>query len=98
MLTHSIAKDVWKAKWLGIKLRDLISKYDQDPRRFYEVWEEKCNKGSRLEAFEEFRLEHPKLASATDPSPHIPKRRVVMLPSRQSPEQQLSFALIMDSN
>ncbi|GLR50700.1 hypothetical protein GCM10007923_19080 [Shinella yambaruensis] len=70
------AKDIWKARWLGEGVQALVERYRQSPFRFYEVWTEERNQGTRLKAFDEFKREHPDKAAIVDASPHKPKRRV----------------------
>lgn len=76
--TDAQAKDIWKSKWRSETVQSLIARYRENTLRFYEVWQEKKNIGTRLEAFEEFKIENPRMAATTDPSPHVPTRRVVM--------------------
>jgi hypothetical protein len=91
MFTDVEAKEIWKARWLGEKLRSLVTRFDRDPRRFYELWQEKRNKGSRLEAFKEFQMEYPELALSVDPSPHTPERKVVRKIGKPIAEQQMAL-------
>lgn len=46
-LSFTEAVGSWVGKALGYKKRDLCAKFDVDPRRLYEVWEEKVHRGSR---------------------------------------------------
>jgi hypothetical protein len=46
-LTFREAVASWVGRELGIKNRDLCARYDVDPRRLYEVWEEQSHRGSR---------------------------------------------------
>ena len=80
------AKEIWKAKWRRETVQSLVARYGENTLRFYEVWEEKRNAGTRLEAFEEFKFESPTLAGAIDPSPHKPTRKVVMRSAANSDE------------
>ncbi|SDP36771.1 hypothetical protein SAMN05428967_1790 [Phyllobacterium sp. YR620] len=75
--TDKQAKDIWKARWRGESVQSLIGRYGQNTFRFYEVWMETRNVGSRLDAYEEFKVEAPHLAVDIDPQPHTPRRRVV---------------------
>ncbi len=77
--SDSQAIDIWKAKWRGDSVQSLISTYGENPFRFYEVWMELRNVGTRLLAFEELKVENPQLAAKTNPEPHLPKRRVVTM-------------------
>lgn len=37
-LTEADAVDIWIARWLRVRRRDLILRYGCDPRRLYEIW------------------------------------------------------------
>jgi hypothetical protein len=71
------AKEIWKAKWKGETVQSSIARFGENTFRFYEVWSEEKNSGTRLEAFNELKLENPILASRTNPAPHVARRRVV---------------------
>ena len=60
-LTEADAIDIWIARWLRIRRKDLLIRYGCDPRRLYEIWEEKRFAGSRDKALELFRERHPGL-------------------------------------
>ncbi|GMB83348.1 hypothetical protein NN6n1_41310 [Shinella zoogloeoides] len=83
------AKDIWKARWLGEGVQALVERYRQSPFRFYEVWTEERNQGTRLKALEEFKREHPDKAGNIDPSPHKPKRRVTTRAINDDRQQEL---------
>lgn len=83
-LTEADAVDIWIARWLRIRRKDLISRYGCDPRRIYEIWEEIRFPGSRGKAQALFLERHPRLADRVDYGPH---RRV----SRAVPEAQLAL-------
>lgn len=87
--TNEQAKEIWKAKWLGVGPQKLVEKYKKSPFRFYEVWGEEKNVGTREEALSEFTHEHPELVATTDFSPHQRRRQVVQLPPKQ--DGQLDF-------
>ena len=69
-LTEADALEIWIARWLKIRPRDLISRYGCDPRRLYEIWQEDRFPGSRSKALDIFRARYPTLASRIDPGPH----------------------------
>src|SRR5262245_10013596 len=69
-LGESDAIDIWIARWLRIRRKDLIARYACDPRRLYEIWEEKRFAGSRDKALELFRRRHPTLLDRIDCGPH----------------------------
>jgi hypothetical protein len=74
-LTEADAVDIWIARWLKVRRRDLIQRYGCDPRRLYEIWQEDRFAGSRDKALEAFRTRFPGLTDRIDPGPHqrIPK-------------------------
>ena len=74
-LTQADAIDIWIARWLRIRRKDLLARYGCDPRRLYEIWEEKRFPGSRAKALAIFNERHPGLADRIDFGLHrrIPK-------------------------
>jgi hypothetical protein len=76
-LTEADAIDIWIARWLRVRRRDLIQRYGCDPRRLYEVWEEARFGGSRAKALEAFHERFPSLIGRVDPGPH---RRISRAP------------------
>jgi hypothetical protein len=69
-LSEADAIDIWIARWLRIRRKDLIIRYACDPRRLYEIWEEKRFAGSRDRALEAFRQRYPTLLDRIDWGPH----------------------------
>ena len=65
-LTEADAVDIWIARWLRIRRRDLISRYGCDPRRLYEIWEEARFPGARTQAEELFAARYPFLIGRID--------------------------------
>lgn len=65
-LTAADAVDIWIARWLRIRTKDLLARYDCDSRRLYEIWWEQKFTGSRDRAMELFRARYPGLAERTD--------------------------------
>jgi hypothetical protein len=65
-LAESDAIDIWIARWLRIRRKDLIERYGCDPRRLYEIWEGKRFAGSRGKALAVFAERHPGLAGQID--------------------------------
>jgi hypothetical protein len=65
-LTETDAIDIWIARWLGVRLRDLVLRYGCDPRRLYEIWWEERFVGSRQKARETFAERHPALTDRVD--------------------------------
>ena len=58
--------DIWIARWLRIRRKDLIDRYGCDPRRLYEVWEGTRFPGSREKALAPFAEQHPDLTGRVD--------------------------------
>jgi hypothetical protein len=74
-LSEADAVDIWIARWLRIRRKDLLARYGCDPRRLYEIWEERRFIGSRAKALAVFNERHPGLADRIDFGLHrrIPK-------------------------
>jgi len=75
-LNESDAVDIWIARWLGIRRKDLVRRYGCDPRRLYEIWEGRRYPGAREKALEVFAERHPNLMSRVDFGRHkrIPRK------------------------
>jgi hypothetical protein len=78
-LTEADAIDIWIARWLRIRRKDLIDRYGCDPRRLYEIWEGKRFAGSREKALAVFAERHPGLAVRIDFGLHSRIPRVVAM-------------------
>jgi len=76
-LSEADAVDIWIARWLRIRRKDLIARYGCDPRRLYEIWEEKRFAGSRAKALALFGERYPGLTDRVDYGLH---RRIVRRP------------------
>ena len=72
-LSYHEAVAIWIGRSLGWKIRDLQKRYDVDPRRLYEVWEEQTHIGSRLDAMRIWRVLFPGQDFNFDP--HQPRFR-----------------------
>jgi hypothetical protein len=70
-LTEPDAIDIWIARWLRIRPRDLIQRYGCDPRRLYEIWQEERFCGSRAKALDVFHARFPALTDRIDSGPHV---------------------------
>ena len=46
-LTEADAVDIWIARWLRLRRKDILLRYGCDPRRLYEIWEGTRFAGSR---------------------------------------------------
>jgi hypothetical protein len=69
-LTEADAIDIWIARWLRVRRKDLCKRYDCDPRRLYEVWSEARFAGSRAKAMALFRERYPTLVERVDYGRH----------------------------
>jgi hypothetical protein len=81
-LTEADAVDIWIARWLRIRRKDLIARYGCDPRRLYEVWEGTRHPGSRQKALTVFGELYPQLAERIDFGLHRRIPRVVVVESQ----------------
>src|SRR4051794_37586807 len=81
-LTEADAVDIWIARWLGVRRKELVARYGCDPRRLFEVWEEVRFAGSRDKARALLAERHPTLVDRIDYGTH--RRR----PRRASEELQ----------
>ena len=84
-LTEDDAIAIWIARWLKIRRRDLIQRYECDPRRLYEIWQEERFAGSRAKALEVFLARFPSLADRIDPGAHV------RIPKAPHPDQLQLF-------
>jgi len=69
-LTETDAVDIWIARWLRIRRKDLLDRYGCDPRRLYEIWAEERFAGARGKAIEIFRERYPTLVDRIDYGRH----------------------------
>jgi hypothetical protein len=69
-LSEADAIDLWIARWLRIRRKDLVARYGCDPRRIYEVWEGRKHPAARQKALELFRSQYPWLMDRVDFGPH----------------------------
>ena len=69
-LIEADAIDIWIARWLRIRRKDLIARYGCDPRRLYEIWEGIRFAGSRTKAQARFAGLYPALVDRVDFSLH----------------------------
>lgn len=60
-LTEADAVEIWIARWLRIRPKDLLAKYGCDSRRLYEIWWGEKFHASRAKAEIVFRNRHPGL-------------------------------------
>lgn len=69
-LTEADAIDIWIARWLRVRRKDLIARYDCDPRRLYEIWEGTRFPASRAKALEQLEARYPGLSERVDLGNH----------------------------
>lgn len=84
-LSEKDAVDIWIARWLRIRRKDILQRYDCDPRRLYEVWEGVKHPASRAKALIRFQAEYPNLMDRVDFGGH---RRI---PRNERHPDQLSL-------
>lgn len=85
-LTEADAVDIWIARWLQIRRKDLLQRYGCDPRRIYEIWEGVKHPASRSKALQRFQAEYPNLMDRVDFGGH---RRIPR--NETSPDQLKLF-------
>lgn len=84
-LTQADAVDIWIARWLRVRRKDLCLRYQCDPRRLYEIWEERRFPEAREAAMQLFRARYPGLTDRIDYGRH---RRI---PRLLHPDQMALF-------
>ncbi|MGQ0672012.1 MAG: hypothetical protein ACT4N2_03920 [Hyphomicrobium sp.] len=84
-LTEADAVDIWIARWLRVRRKDLLARYGCDPRRLYEIWEGTRFPQSRARALDAFAERFPGLLDRVDASLH---RRI---PWKSTHPDQLSL-------
>ena len=65
-LGEADAIDIWIARWLRVRQKDLLDRYHCDSRRLYEIWWGDRFPSSKRKATELFRERYPGLAERTD--------------------------------
>ena len=75
-LTTHEAKEVWIMYAENKKIRDIQKTFDVDPRRIYEVLEEKKHIGTRQDAKTLFVQKFPTRSTKGKFERHIPKNRI----------------------
>ncbi|MFM9942498.1 MAG: hypothetical protein ACKVP7_23720 [Hyphomicrobiaceae bacterium] len=58
-LTEADAVEIWIARWLRIRRKDLMARFGCDPKRLYEIWWGERFPGARQKAEDEFRRRYP---------------------------------------
>ena len=65
VLTEADAVEIWIARWLRIRRKDLMARYGCCSSRLYEIWWGKRFPASREKAAKLFRERHPGLVERT---------------------------------
>ncbi len=65
-LSEDDAVEIWLARWLNVRRKDIVRRYGCDPRRIYEIWEGIKHPAARDKALERFRAEFPGLVDRVD--------------------------------
>ena len=65
VLTEADAVEIWIARWLRIRRKDLMARFGCDSSRLYEIWWGNRFPGSREKAAKLFRERHPGLVERT---------------------------------
>lgn len=60
-LSETDAIEIWIARWLRVRRKDLIARYSCDPRQLYAIWWGEKFPASRARAEAAFRDRHPGL-------------------------------------
>jgi hypothetical protein len=69
-LAEADAVDIWIARWLHVRRKDILARYGCDPRRLYDIWEGKRFPSSRAKALDKFAKLYPDLDGRVDTSHH----------------------------
>jgi hypothetical protein len=64
-LTDGDAVDIWIARWLRVRPKDLALRYACDNRRLYDIWWGKSFPGSRARAQAAFEARYPEAIDRT---------------------------------
>jgi hypothetical protein len=85
-LGEAEAIEIWIARWLRVRRKDLMARYGCDPRQLYSIWWGDKFPGSREKAEVAFRDRHPGLVDRVS----FGYRRIPRGPAKE-PEDQLSL-------
>lgn len=83
-LTETDAIEIWIARWLRIRRKDLIARYGCDSRRLYEIWWGDRFPQAKDKARELFAERYPGLVDRTT----FGYRRIPRNPARPDPDEQ----------
>lgn len=70
VLSENDAVDIWIARWLRVRRKDLLVRYQCDPRRIYEIWQGERFPASRQKALALFQERYPGLIDRVDFGKH----------------------------
>lgn len=84
-LTEDDAVDVWIARWLHVRRKNILARYGCDSRRLYEIWTGEKHPGAKAKARKKLLTTRPELADRIDFGDH---RRI---PRGPDPERQLAL-------
>jgi hypothetical protein len=84
ILTEADAIEIWIARWLRVRRKDLVARYGCDSRRLYEIWWGDRFPASREKAMQLFEARYPGLRDRV----HFGYRRI---PRKVEAEGQLSL-------
>ena len=65
-LSEADAVDIWIARWLRVRRKDLCIRYNCDPRRLYEIWEGSRFPTAQAKAQAQFAERHPGIVDRVD--------------------------------
>jgi hypothetical protein len=85
-LGEADAIEIWIARWLRVRRKDLMARYECDPRQLYAIWWGEKFPTSREKAEAAFRARHPGLVDRVS----FGYRRIPRGPAKE-PEGQLSL-------
>ena len=85
-LGETDAIEIWIARWLRVRRKDLMARYSCDPRQLYAIWWGEKFPTSREKAEAAFRTRHPGLVDRVS----FGYRRIPRGPIKE-PEGQLSL-------
>jgi hypothetical protein len=69
-LSEDDAVAIWMARFLRVRPKELVRRYQCDPRRLYEIWEEARFPGTRAKALALLNERYPGIEGRFDPGPH----------------------------
>lgn len=88
MLTEADAVEIWIARWLRVRRKELVARYRCDPRQLYAIWWGERFPASRAKAEAQFRARHPGLVDRVS----FGYRRIPLGPRSEPDEQMNLFA------